>query len=139
MKMLQRRLSPVYVLAVIYMISIIGRASGSEKYGDCLKYRVGELKPVLLNGDRFCLTEKGYEYCKEFTCPPAACEQPLVTPYNKCLYCTGTCSYGGTVYQVGAGFQCLDGTNRCNCGAKNGVTTTLIAISPGSMCLKTTP
>ena len=51
----------------------------------------------------------------------------------------GTCSYGGTVYQVGAGFQCLDGTNRCNCGAKNGVTTTLIAISPGSMCLKTTP
>ena len=62
---------------------------GSEKYGDCLKYRVGELKPVLLNGDRFCLTEKGYEYCKEFTCPPAACEQPLVTPYNKCLYCTG--------------------------------------------------
>ncbi|XP_071180099.1 kielin/chordin-like protein [Mytilus edulis] len=138
--MLQRTVSSVYVLAAIYIFCIIGSTSGSKKYGDCLKYRVGEIKPVQINGDRFCLKEKGYEYCKEFTCPPAACEQPLVTPYNKCLYCTGTCSYGGTVYQVGSGwFQCLDGTNRCNCGTENGISSTKIAQNPRSMCLKTTP
>ncbi|XP_063397565.1 uncharacterized protein LOC134681853 [Mytilus trossulus] len=133
--MLQR----MYVLAVIFMFSIIGPASGSEKYGDCIKYRVGEIKPEQLNGDRFCLKENGYEYCKEFNCPPAACELPLVTPTNKCLYCEGTCSYGGTVYQLDSGFKCLDGINSCNCGAKNMITSTFIAQNPKSMCIKKTP
>nr|AKI87986.1 byssal protein-3 [Mytilus coruscus] len=135
MKMLQRRVSPVYVLAVIYMFGIMGRASGSETYGDCIKYAVGEIKPVLSNGDRFCLQEKEYMYCKEFTCPPTACEQPLVPENYECLYCEGTCSYGGTVYQVGSGFQCLDGVNRCNCGAKNRIASTKIAQNSRSMCL----
>lgn len=62
---------------------------GSEIYGDCIKYTVGEIKPVLTDGDRFCLQEQGYVYCKEFKCPPTVCGSPLVPENLKCQYCEG--------------------------------------------------
>lgn len=61
----------------------------SEKYGDCIKYREGEIKPVITNGDRFCLPGEHHVFCKEFKCPKTACEQPLLSPYTKCPYCKG--------------------------------------------------
>ncbi|XP_076106017.1 uncharacterized protein LOC143074446 [Mytilus galloprovincialis] len=134
--MLQRKVSPVYGLSVIYMISIIGPASGSEIYGDCIKYTVGEIKPVLTDGDRFCLQEQGYVYCKEFKCPPTVCESPLVPENLKCQYCEGTCSYGGTVYQVGSDFECLDGSNQCHCGKENRIASTKAGQNYRWMCKK---
>ncbi|XP_063397564.1 kielin/chordin-like protein [Mytilus trossulus] len=139
--MLQRTVSPVYVLAVIYMFSIIGPALGSEKYGDCVRYAEGETKPDLPNGDRFCNSRVGwdYEYCIEFKCPPTACEQPLVAPYKKCPYCKGTCSYGGIVYQVGASFLCLDRYNRCHCRDGNSTPHTKVGVPAEWMCLNKKP
>ncbi|XP_076107240.1 uncharacterized protein LOC143075636 [Mytilus galloprovincialis] len=98
--MFPRMVLRVYVLTVVYMFSFVGRSLGSEKYGDCIKYAVWETKSELPNGDRFCLTEDDFVYCKEFDCPATECEQPIVPETGGCSYCKGTCSYGEDVYQT---------------------------------------
>ncbi|CAC5386856.1 unnamed protein product [Mytilus coruscus] len=134
-KMLQCRVFPVLVFAVIYIFSFIGVSFGRQTYGNCIKYGVGEIKPVLNNGDRFCITEGIYVYCKEFKCPITKCVRPVV-PYRGCSYCKGTCSYGGAIYQVSDRFTCLDGVNSCSCGNNNSILSTKIATNPRSMCFK---
>ncbi|VDI40674.1 Hypothetical predicted protein [Mytilus galloprovincialis] len=136
--MFPRMVLRVYVLTVVYMFSFVGRSLGSEKYGDCIKYAVWETKSELSNGDRFCLTEDDYVYCKEFDCPATECEQPIVPETGGCSYCKGTCSYGGAIYPVDPRFliACLDGSNRCSCGAKNSIASSRRGTIPRWMCFK---
>ncbi|XP_052072304.1 kielin/chordin-like protein [Mytilus californianus] len=134
--MLQWRVFPVLVFAAMYMFSFIGGSFGRHPYGNCIKYAVGEIKPRLTNGDRFCITEGRYVYCKEFKCPITECMRPVVPNNGVCPYCKGTCSYGGAIYQINENFPCLDGVNGCSCRANNIIISTKINTSPENMCLK---
>ncbi|XP_063396231.1 uncharacterized protein LOC134680883 isoform X1 [Mytilus trossulus] len=133
--MIQCRVFPVLVLVAVYMFSFIGESFGRQIYGNCEKYAVMETKPILRNGDRFCITEGRYVYCKEFACTITKCFKPVV-PYHGCPYCEGTCSYGGAVYQINDAVLDLDGANGCTCHANNGLICTKIGSSPKQMCLK---
>ncbi|XP_063396232.1 uncharacterized protein LOC134680883 isoform X2 [Mytilus trossulus] len=133
--MIQCRVFPVLVLVAVYMFSFIGESFGRQIYGNCEKYAVMETKPILRNGDRFCITEGRYVYCKEFACTITKCFKPVV-PYHGCPYCEGTCSYGGAIYQVKDRFACLDGVNHCFCGGKNSIGSTKIGTNSRSMCFK---
>ncbi|XP_063397567.1 kielin/chordin-like protein [Mytilus trossulus] len=132
--MVQKIVFPAYIVVAIYMFSFVGGSFGSEKYGRCIKYRVGESQPVITNGDRECMTRGKHVYCREFTCPTTNCASP--TQDGKCSYCTGTCSYGGVVYQVGDGFECLDGSNRCSCSNNNVIGSSAAASNEKLMCKK---
>ncbi|VDI40683.1 Hypothetical predicted protein [Mytilus galloprovincialis] len=134
--MLQCRVFPVLVFTAMFLFSLIGVSFGKEKYGKCIKYAIGESKPAL-NGDRYCLTSGKYVYCREVECPATQCVKPLVPSHGACLYCPGTCSYGGAIYQIKDRVLNLDGANGCTCRAKNVLRCTKVGqMSAKNMCFK---
>ncbi|VDH95436.1 Hypothetical predicted protein [Mytilus galloprovincialis] len=126
-------------LTVILVFVLLEKSNGREQYGDyCEKFGLDEIQPPIFNGERFCLSDREYKYCKSYNCPTPDCSNPLRPATGGCRYCKDYCSYGGTMYPIGAGFtiKCLDGSNRCACSANNRILKTRIGTSPRRMCFK---
>ncbi|XP_052073336.1 uncharacterized protein LOC127711348 [Mytilus californianus] len=127
-------------LTVIVVIVLIGISYGREQYGDyCEKFGLGEIQPPIFNGERFCLSDRDYKYCRSYNCPTPDCLHPLTPATGVCRYCEGKCSYGGTMYNIGGfSIKCLDGSNLCACSRNNRILKTRTAAYPRDMCFKKT-
>ncbi|XP_063396143.1 uncharacterized protein LOC134680827 isoform X2 [Mytilus trossulus] len=126
-------------LTVILVIVLLEKSYGREQYGDyCERFGLDEIEPFIFNGERFCLSDREYKYCKSYNCPTPDCTYPLRPATGGCQYCKDYCSYGGIMYPIGGGFSinCLDGSNRCACSTNNRILKTRIGTSPRRMCFK---
>ncbi|XP_071157710.1 uncharacterized protein [Mytilus edulis] len=119
---------------LIYLVGLFSYCNCYEVVGRCIKFGKDEQMYTLIGGDRKCIKENGFTYCREWAC------HKKCSSFNNwpgiCEPCPGdTCADVGQIFDKGDFFKCADNANNCQCSNNNRVKSTRKNASVKEMCL----